>query len=120
MVQDSSEALQRVDEFRAVGVSEAPLAHVPPGRFKALARYAATARAQAIARMPAERRLATLLAFAQGFEVIALDDALDLFDLLMSDLTREATTQGQKTRVRTLRDLDAAALQLPSGLPGPP
>ena len=106
------QALQRVDEFRALGVSEVPLAHVPPGRLKALARYAATARAQAIARMPDERRLATLLAFAQGFEVIALDDALDLFDLLMSDLTREATTQGQKTRVRTLRDLDAAALQL--------
>ena len=101
-----------MDEFRAVGVSEVPLAHVPPGRLKALARYAATARAQAIARRPDERRLATLLALAQGCEVIALDEALDLVDLLMSDRTREATTQGQKTRLRTRRDVDAAALPL--------
>ena len=106
------QALHRVEEFRGLGVSDLALGQVPPGRLKALARYAAAARAQAIARMPEERRLATLLAFAQAFEVIALDDALDLLDLLMSDLIREATTQGQKTRVRTLRDLDAAALQL--------
>jgi TnpA family transposase len=105
-------ALQRVEEFRALEVSDLLRDHVPPGRLKALARYAAAARAQAIARMPADRRIATLLAFAHAFEIVALDDALDLFDLLMHDLVREATSTGEKARVRTLRDLDAAALQL--------
>ncbi len=101
-----------MEDFRALGVSDLLLDQVPPGRLKALARYAAAARAQAIARMPDERRMATLLAFAHTFEVVALDDALDLFDLVMHDLIREATSTGEKTRVRTLRDLDAAALQL--------
>jgi len=62
--------------------------------------------------MPPERRLATLLAFARAFEFIAMDDALDLLDLLLTDLVREAQTEGQKERIRTLRDLDTAALQL--------
>jgi len=106
------QALQRVEDFRALGVSDLLLDQVPPARLKALARYAAAARAQAIARMPDDRRIATLLAFAHTFEVVALDDALDLFDLMMNDLIREATSTGEETRVRTLRDLDAAALQL--------
>ena len=41
-----------------------------------------------------------------------MDDALDLLDLLMSDILREAHNDGEKERLRTLRDLDAAALQL--------
>jgi TnpA family transposase len=106
------QALQRVEDLHALGVSDLFLDRAPPGRLNALAGYAAAARVQAIARMPDDRRLATLLAFAQAFEIIALDDGLDLFDLLMSDLLREASTKGQKTRVRTIHDLDAAALQL--------
>jgi hypothetical protein len=104
--------LQRVEDFRALGVSDLRLDQVPPGRLKALARYAAAARAQAIARMPDERRLATLLAFAHTFKIVALHEALDLFELVMQDLIRESTSTGEKTRIRTLRDLDAAALQL--------
>lgn len=105
-------ALERLEEIRAIGVSELPLHRVPPNRLHALARYGAAARAQAIARMTAERRLATLLAFAYVFEQTALDDALDLLDLLITDIIHSAETEGQQTRLRTLRDLDAAALQL--------
>jgi hypothetical protein len=36
--------------------------------------------------MAPERRTATLLAFAQAFERTAMDDALDLFDLLVTRL----------------------------------
>jgi hypothetical protein len=63
-------------------------------------------------RMAPQRRLATLLAFAHAFEVIAMDDALDVLDLLITDLVREAHHDGQQERLRTLRDLDAAALEL--------
>jgi hypothetical protein len=62
--------------------------------------------------MTPERRLATLLAFAHRFEYRAMDDALDLLDLLITDIIHEAQTAGQQARLRTLRDLDAAALQL--------
>jgi hypothetical protein len=62
--------------------------------------------------MAPERRLATLLAFAHAFEVIALDDALDLLDLVITDIIHDAQTEGEHQRLRTLRDLDTAALQL--------
>ena len=62
--------------------------------------------------MAPERRTATLLAFAQAFERTAMDDALDLFDLLVTDIVRGAHNEREKERLRTLHDLDAAALQL--------
>ena len=62
--------------------------------------------------MAPERRTATLLAFAQAFERTAMDDAIDLFDLLVTDIVRGAHKEGEKERLRTLHDLDAAALQL--------
>ena len=45
----------------------------------ALARFATVAKAQAVARMPLERRTATLLAFVRTLEATAQDDVLDLF-----------------------------------------
>ena len=91
-------ALQRLEEIRAIGVGELPLDHLPPNRLRALARYGAAARAQAIAQMTPERRLATLVAFASAFEQTALDDALDLLDLLLTDIIHTAENEGQKTR----------------------
>ena len=85
---------------------------MPAGRLKALARHAASSWAAVIARMPRDRRVATLLAFARAFEATALDDALDLLDLIITDLLAQAKLAGEKERLRTLRDLDAAALQL--------
>ena len=105
-------ALYRLQEIRAVGVSDIDLERFPPTRIQALARYAAKTSASMITRMPEERRIATLLAFAKSFEVIALDDALDVFDLLMSDILRDAKRLGDRARLRTLKDLDAAALDL--------
>jgi TnpA family transposase len=105
-------ALQRLEHIRTIGVSHVSLEHLPPNRLRDLARYGAAARAQAIMRMAPQRRLATLLAFAHAFEVIAMDDALDVLDLLITDLVREAHHDGQQERLRTLRDLDAAALEL--------
>ena len=106
------EALQRLEAMRALGVADLPLDHIPPSRLRALARHGAAARAQTIARMAPERRVATLLAFARAFEIIAMDDALDLLDFLISELVREARYEGERQRLRTLRDLDTAALQL--------
>jgi hypothetical protein len=62
--------------------------------------------------MPDERRMATLFAFARVFEATAQDEALDLLDQLISTLLARAERRGQQQRLRTLRDLDQAALHL--------
>lgn len=105
-------ALHRLQAIRALGASDINLERFPPSRIQTLARYAAKTSAPMIARMPDERRIATLLAFAKTFEITTLDDALDVFDFLMTDLLRDAKKTGEKERLRTLRDLDAAALEL--------
>ena len=105
-------ALQRYRQLRHLGIRGLDFSSIPPGRLKALARYAATGWAPSIARMPDERRRATLVAFAYAYEAETLDDALDLLDLLITDIAASAKRRGVKKRLRTLHDLDKAALEL--------
>lgn len=69
--------------------------------YRTLSRYSAMTRAQTIERMPYERRIATLVVFAIMFTTSSQDDVID-----MSERKR------QKTRLRTLKDLDKAARKL--------
>jgi len=103
------EALERLREIRALGVSHVDLSTVPPVRVQALARYAAAARARAIGRMPPPRRHATLLAFAKSQEAATLDDVVDLLDQLITAMLARVEHAGQRRRLRTLKDLDGAA-----------
>jgi TnpA family transposase len=105
-------ALNRLTRVRNLGVSDLNLSKIPPSRLKMLARTAFTVRAQSIARMPFERRIATLLAFAHILEATAQDDALDVLELLVKELLAKSAREGKKQRLRTLKDLDRAALQL--------
>lgn len=106
------EALDRLQEIRGLGVGHVDLSAVPPVHVQVLARYAALARAQAIARMPSMRRHATLLAFAKVQETAALDDAVDLLDQLITAMLARVEHAGQRRRLRTLKDLDGSALRL--------
>ncbi len=107
-----SRAVSRLDEVRTLVVGLPTTAHVPPGRVMALARFAMVAKAQAVARLPKDRRAATLLAFVRTLEASAQDDVLDLFDIVVTTLFTDAAKVGKRARLRTIRDLDAAALQL--------
>jgi TnpA family transposase len=105
-------ALQRVDEIRALGI-DLPVSHrIPPGRIQTLARFGMNAKAGAIERLPDDRRLATLVAFTVTLESCAVDEALDLLDILLTDLFSDAEKAGKQTRLRSLKDLDAAVTQL--------
>ncbi len=107
-----NEAIDRYKELMEFGMQELNFSRIPPVRFKNLARHAGMISMHKIARMPENRRIAILVAFAKAYETIALDEALDVLDLLITDIAGEAKKAGQKKRLRTLKDLDKSALAL--------
>jgi TnpA family transposase len=105
--------LERFATIQQLHIPRLTATRIPPSRLTNLARFAMTARAQAIARLkPPSRRSATLLAFIHLLEATAHDDVLDIFDAFFTTLFADATQAGIKERLRTLKDLDSAALQL--------
>ncbi|MHA0044111.1 Tn3 family transposase [Deinococcus sp. PEB2-63] len=102
----------RIKQLREIGVSSLDLGDVPEGRRALLARHAQTAWAQTLLRMGEDRRLATLLVFVQHLERTATDDVLDLFSALLTSLALRGEAKRRQERLRTLRDLDQAALAL--------
>jgi len=105
-------ALQRLTDVRDLGVQQDTPLRIPAGRLKTLAGYALGARAQTIAALQNPRRLATLRAFAIQLEATAQDDALDILNQIIDALFVANAHQKKKARLRTLNDLDAAALRL--------
>jgi hypothetical protein len=77
-----------------------------------MARFACTAKAAVIQRLPESRRLATLVAFVMNLEASALDDSLDLLDILITDMLTDAERASERARLRTIKDLDSAAIQI--------
>ena len=103
-------ALDRLEAIRALGVASLDVSGVSPSRLKSLTHQAFKANAQTVSRMTRNRRAATLLAFGIAGETIALDEALDVLDALITDIVNKAKHRGQKKRLATLRDLDVAAI----------
>ncbi|SMD12266.1 Tn3 family transposase [Rhizobium sp. RU36D] len=105
-------ALNRLGKIRSLTEGMPFIDRLPPGRITALARFASAAKAQAVSRLPPDRRAATLLAFIRTLEASASDDVIDLFDAVSTSMFSEASTAAKQARLRSLRDLDAAALKL--------
>ncbi|HEY5305717.1 MAG TPA: Tn3 family transposase [Pseudolabrys sp.] len=105
-------AIKRLEEIRQLATGLPRTDKLPKTRILALARFANAAKAQAVARMPDERRSATLLAFIRALEASAQDDVLDLFDVIVTKIWSDAAQRGRAARLRGLGDLDAAALTL--------
>ena len=105
-------ALDRIEEIRRLEINISVAHRIPTSRLHALARFANTAKVSVIRRLPESRRLATLVAFAGNLEAAALDDALDLLDILITEMFSDAARASDKARLRTIKDLDAAAIQL--------
>ncbi len=102
--------LDRLDAIRELALAPDAAPAVPEAVVDRLARAARRMRPTILARLPEPRRTATLAALFHALEGIALDDALDLFDQLIEQSVKDAARAHTAARLRSLRDLDAAAL----------
>ena len=106
------QALKRYQYIRDLGIGKIDIGNIPKAKINHLARYVTVSWAPSIARMPDDRLIAVLFSFAYVYETKALDDALDLLDMLITEITSAAKRLGEKKRILSLGDLDKAALKL--------
>ena len=104
--------LERIDAIRAQKLAPARDIGAPDAVIEKLARSARKMRPAALIRLPEPQRSATLAALFSAMEGIALDEAIELFDQLIAQTVKDAARDYAAARMRTLRDLDAAALTL--------
>jgi TnpA family transposase len=105
-------AIERYNRFYLLGAHSWDISKLPAGKLRVLSRYAAVARAQAIERMPYERRLATLAAFAVIFTISSQDNIIDYMLKYFSELSNKADKNTKNERLRTLKDLDGSSREL--------
>ena len=101
-------ALHRVDDIRNLTIDVSISARLPRSRVLELARFAATAKVTAIERMGKEHRAAALVALVSTLEATAQDDALDVLDIVLTDIFTDASKAGVQARLRTLKERDEA------------
>ena len=102
-------AIARLQEVRSLEI-KLPTSKIPHVRLSSLARLASTAKVTAIARLPKTHRQAVLVAFVHCLEATANDDVLDVLNMLLKELFGSARKENKKRRLRTLKDLDHAAI----------
>ncbi|PZS34422.1 MAG: hypothetical protein DLM61_03560 [Pseudonocardiales bacterium] len=85
---------------------------VPASRTARMVTEALQVKAQRIRRHSPERRDATVALFARHLHATAHDDVIDVLLIVLHDLTAKVERLGEQERLRTLGDLDAAALLL--------
>ena len=108
-------SLERLDAIRARTVRPAIPEAFPPATLLRLARFGHRVKPAVLAHLPEPRRTATLVALLHTLEAAAQDDALELFEALAAEALSDAAKAHQQARLRTLRDLDSAALKLAKG-----
>jgi TnpA family transposase len=106
-------ALNRLGEVqRVAGSRRLRLDGLAPGRVRALAADAASSKAQRLSQRTPERRLASLACFADRLLAEASDDVIDVLLIVVHDLASRSERAVERNRIRTLDQLDAAALVL--------
>jgi hypothetical protein len=105
-------AISRIEELRLLESKKWNLSGIPFGKIETLARYASMARAQTISQMNYDRKIATLVAFTIVFTKNAQDDVIDIMEQLFTKLFNKSVRKEQKSRIRTIKDLDSAARKL--------
>jgi TnpA family transposase len=104
--------LDRLEAIRAFDLRPSPPRGVPAASLERLARVARAGKPSAIAALQEPRRTATVAALFHTLEAAAQDDAAELAEALITDLVKDAESADKKARLRSLRDLDDAAILL--------
>jgi Tn3 transposase DDE domain len=78
-----AKALERVDEISAFRLGGVKLDKVPPNQLATMARVGMGSKAPILERTPEPKRTALLTSVVRHLEASAIDDALDLFSVLI-------------------------------------
>lgn len=106
-------ALERAEEIAAFGMGEVDVSAIPPRRLAELSRYGVDGKASLLRRHGDSRRLATLLATAVYLTSRAVDDALDLLEVLIATkLLARAERETAKEKLKSLPRVERASAKL--------
>src|SRR5680860_1542361 len=82
-------SLERYQGLHSLGIGDLDFSGIPLIKIRQLAKHASITSAHRIGRMTEQRRIAVLVAFVKIYEVTALDDALDVLELLVAKIVNE-------------------------------
>ncbi|WSJ92003.1 DUF4158 domain-containing protein [Streptomyces sp. NBC_01320] len=106
-------SLDRAEEIADLGMGELDVSGIPPRRLAELSRYGVDGKATLLKRHNDARRLATLLATAVHLTTRAVDDALDLLEVLIATkLLARAERETAKEKMKTLPRVERAGAKL--------
>ena len=105
-------ALSRIERIRDVGVVSVNLEDIAENKLEPVLRHGLIVRSADLEKYGQPRRLATLLVVVQHLERAATDDALIVFSSVMHEIGLRGQRRRQQDRLRSLKDLDTAALTL--------
>ncbi|MEU4359422.1 Tn3 family transposase [Streptomyces virginiae] len=106
-------ALERAEEIAAFGMGAVDVSRIPPRRLAELSRYGVDGKASLLRRHSDARRLATLLATTVYLTSRAVDDALDLLEVLIATkLLARAERESAKEKLKTLPRVERASAKL--------
>ena len=111
-------ALRRLEDIQAVGIGAVELSAVPPRRLAGLATYGLAGNAWALRRLkPREKQIAVLAATGKVMLARAVDDVLEVFDLLMaSELLGKAERQSKEEKLARFPRISRNAGKLASAV----
>ncbi|GAB2804601.1 Tn3-like element Tn3 family transposase [Streptomyces chlorus] len=106
-------ALDRAEEIADLDMRALDVSGIPPRRLAELSRYGVDGKASLLKRHGDSRRLATLLATAVYLTTRAVDDALDLLEVLIATkLLAKAERETVKEKIKTLPKVERAGAKL--------
>jgi len=110
-------ALERARDVRGLEAGAVDLWRVPPVKLAELARYGVSTHAPRLRKLVEPRRTATVLATVRHLEKASVDDALTLFEVLMSTkLLARAARADDKAKLKTMPRLRKAAAMVASAV----
>lgn len=116
LVDDSKKEIERgfnrVKAFQQFNPESWILSDIPEGKLKNYAQYAFKAKANLIQRMNRSKKLELLVAFVYEYQKIAGDELLTALVNYYDKILKRAKNKESKERLRTIKDLDRAALTL--------